>query len=210
MKTTNDMCANMAFNEGKEDVRASPMLRAGKRHKGGIIVPRKPGKARTQRWVLKAKAKWQAKRGPLKYSKQYILIQQRRLDRRTSRRQARVVKLEVARRQEIENMQPGERLWSKQILEASENTLQAKHSEEAGVHYGPSGGLERQGKLHVPWPLRAVAIPFDDDLMQESDDEDLAGDDDDEEEARYQQQQQAQAQAPPRQSSRQAAMACRP
>ena len=77
-------------------------------------------------------------------------------------------------------MQPGERLWSKQILEASENTLQAKHSEEAGVHYGPSGGLERQGKLHVPWPLRAGAIPFDDDLMQESDDEDLAGVDDEE------------------------------
>ena len=119
------------------------------------------------------------------------------------------MKLEAARQQEIEKMQPGQRLWSKQILEASENTLQAKHSEEAGVYYGPSGGLERQGKLHVPWPLRAVAIPFDDDLMQESDDEDLVGDDDDEEEARYQQQQ-PQAQAPPRQSSRQAAMACRP
>jgi hypothetical protein len=197
MKRTADMCANLSFNEGKGDLRASPMLRAGKRHKGGIIKPRKSNKARTQRWALKAKAKWQAKRGPLKYSDKYIQRQQWRLGQRATRRAARVDKLEALREREIDKMQTEERIYNEQILESAEKALRPKHSEEAGVYYGPSGGLEKRGKLHVPWPLPAMDISFNEDLMQEDSDSDS----DDEVEEEEQQQQQQQPQQPPRRQS---------
>ena len=79
----------------------------------------------------------------------------------------RVVVLERHRLAEIQKMEQGQRRYTEQILAAAEKTLQAKHTEEDGVHYEPSGGLKSKGgRLNVPWPLPKMNIGFQDRLLQ--------------------------------------------
>ena len=161
----------MAFNEGKGSVKASPMLRAGKRHKGGILEPRRQRKPLTALWQLRVREIWQAKRGRLRYAKKFVASRRARLKRRHLKRQETVRKLEVARHAEIEKMGRREREWNTRLVDSAEKALRPMHTEANGVHYAPSGGLDVRGQLHVPWPLPQRDIPFDDALLEDSDDE---------------------------------------
>ena len=161
----------MAFNEGKGSVKASPMLRAGKRHKGGILEPRRQRKPLTQSWQLRVREIWQAKRGRLRYAEKFVASRRARLKRRHLKRQETVRKLKAARHAEIEKMGRAEREWNTRLVDSAEKALRPMHSEANGVHYAPSGGLDVRGQLHVPWPLPQRDIPFDDALLEDSDDE---------------------------------------
>ena len=91
-------------------------------------------------------------------------------------------KLEVARHAEIEKMGRQEREWNARLVDSAEKALRPMHTEAAGVHYAPSGGLDVRGQLHVPWPLPQRDIPFDDALLEDSDDEGGTSESEEEEE----------------------------
>jgi len=114
---------------------------------------------------------WQAKRGRLRYAKKFVASRRARLKRRHLKRQKTVRKLEAARHAEIEKMGRAEREWNTRLVDSAEKALRPVHTEAASVHYGPSGGLDVRGQLHVPWPLPQRDIPFDDALLEDSDDE---------------------------------------
>ena len=175
MKVSGDICANLTKNEVLDDLHASPMLRRRKRGKGSILTPRRPRRARTMSWQLRAKEHWT--KGRLPFVNKFIGQQKSRLHQRKTRRASTVAKLHAARKSELEKMVGAQREWHQQIQDSLETVLIPEHSEQAGLSYAPSGGIDLKGELFVPFPFPPLRIPFDDRYLQDSDDSDDSGED---------------------------------
>ena len=96
------------------------------------------------------------------------------------RRHKRVAELRAARTAELQGLPREEREYHANVASSTERTLALQHSERAGCHYPPSGGIERRGKLFIPWPLPHVDIPFDERLLDADDSEAESASDDEE------------------------------
>ena len=195
MKKLGDACANMTKNEVLDYEHASAMLQQRKRGKGRVLQPRRPRRSRTLRWQLRTKNNWVKRKGRLAESNRFVAQQYVRLDKRKTRRTNKVQKLNQDRQRQLDDMAARERQYHSSVAKSTERTLIPTHSEESGVHYRSSGGVESNtGTLFVPHPLPQMIISFASRLCGDSSDEDAESSSSEEEEEQSQSQQQSQQQ----------------
>ena len=83
------------------------------------------------------------------------------MDERARRRDEKVTELERQREEDMSAMPSGERRWERHVVASTETKLSMLYSNEAGMHYAPSGGISTaHGRLFVPWPLPKQQINF--------------------------------------------------
>ena len=152
------MCANMAFNAGKEDALASSQLVKAKRH-NQLVVPRRQRRAPFGPWQVKATRR-RFRNDPELVEKK-MEEKAESLEKRSERREATVKTLDAQRDAELAALTPGERRWEGHIRDATERKLRFRYDRQLGAHYGPSGGLQTtKGKLFLPWPLPRRTLDF--------------------------------------------------
>ena len=157
-KAVNDLCANMAFNAGKEDALASSHLVKAKRH-SQLVVPRRQRRAPFGPWQVKATRR--RFRNDAELVEKKLEEKAESLVKRTERREATVKTLDAQRDAELAALTPGERRWEGHIRDMTERKLRFCYDRQLGAHYGPSGGLQTaKGKLFLPWPLPRRTLDF--------------------------------------------------